>query len=125
MLSFSWLHASNFHSFHSSQEVLAQSSKDNSVLIKINVQVSNNGSTNLIGLIHIMSATANTIKNASDIIFPAVQTIIKIFEFNPSEISDGTDFRVEMIYGNDYYKRSSGLHNQSNNGPAFISINTL
>ena len=72
-----------------------------------------------------MSATTNTIKNASDIIFPAGQTIIKIFEFNPSEIPDGTDYRVEVIYGNDYYKRSYGLNNQSNNGPAFISINTL
>jgi len=104
------------------QDVLAQGLTTNSTgLLNLNVQVSNTGNAELIGSIHVMSDITGVSKNANGIIFPSGQTVIKSFDFNQSEIPNGTDFNVEIVYGDDYSKRVHGVNNQTDM-PVFFNI---
>jgi hypothetical protein len=104
-------------------ETLAQSSGNTTraELLKVNVHVFNNGSTNLIGSIHVISDNAGVSMNANDITFPSGQNVIKVFEINQNEIPVGTGFSVEVVYGDDYSKRVYGV-NDPTNEPEFFSI---
>ncbi len=82
---------------HVGHKALAQDLDTGAKPLNVNVQVLNSGSTDLTGSIHVMSTTTDTIKNANGITFPAGQTIIKIFEFNRSEIPQGSNFSVEVV----------------------------
>lgn len=108
LLSFScFTHLNIFNS----QEVSAKiSSTANPEILKVNVQVSNSDSTNLIGSIHVISDITGTSMNENGITFPAGQTLIKTFEFNQTEIPIGTGFSVEVVYGEDYSKRVYGVN---------------
>jgi hypothetical protein len=108
--------------FQVNQEILAQAPNIDKQGLDLNVQVLNSGSADLIGSLHVMSATTGVVKNANDITFPAGQTLIKIFEFNQNEIPEGSNFSVEAVYGDDLSKIIHGINNQSKNGPEFISI---
>lgn len=108
---------------HVGHKVLAQELNTNTKLLNVNIQVLNSGGIDLIGSLHVMSATTGTVKNANDITFPAGQTIIKIFEFSRSEIPEGSNFSVEVVYGDDFSKIVHGNNNQSNSDAEFISIN--
>ena len=104
------------------QEVFAQGLNTNSSgLLNVNVQVLNTGDVELIGSIHVMSDITGVSKNANGITFPSGQTVIKIFDFNQNEIPEGTDFNVEVIYGDDYSKRAYGVNNQTDK-PVFFNV---
>jgi len=119
LFSFSGLIASNVPI---NQEVLAQGLNTNSSgLLNVNIQVSNTGGAELIGSIHVMSDITGVSKNANGITFPSGQTVIKTFDFNQTEIPNGTDFNVEVIYGDDYSKRAYGVNNQTDK-PVFFNV---
>ena len=116
---FSGLIASNVPTNH---EVLAQGLNTNSSgLLNVNIQVLNTGGAELIGSIHVMSDMTGVSKNANGITFPSGQTVIKTFNFNQNEIPNGTDFNVEVIYGDDYSKRAYGINNQTDK-PVFFNV---
>lgn len=106
------------------ESALAQRSNTTTAdLFHVNVRVSNNANTNLIGSIHVMSSSTGASENANDITFPAGQTVIKIFRFNQSEIPKGTEFSVEVVYGDGHSIRAYGVNNNSDNVPLFFSMN--
>ena len=116
---FSGLIASNVRI---NQDVLAQGLTTNSTgLLNLNVQVSNTGNAELIGSIHVMSDITGVSKNANGIIFPSGQTVIKTFDFNQTEIPNGADFNVEIVYGDDFSKIAHGVNNQTDM-PVFFNI---
>ncbi|HET6590240.1 MAG TPA: hypothetical protein VFG45_08760 [Candidatus Nitrosocosmicus sp.] len=120
-LTISW---STITSLSTIGSALAQSSNATKAsFFHINVQVSNNANTNLVGSIHVMSASTGAVKNANDITFPAGQTVIKIFEFSQSEIPKGTEFIVEVVYSDDYSIRAYGVNNHYENVPQFFNMN--
>lgn len=109
---------------HVGHKALAQDLDTGAKPLNVNVQVLNSGSTDLTGSLHVMSTTTDTIKNANGITFPAGQTIIKIFEFNRSEIPQGSNFSVEAVYGDDFSKMAHVANKQSNSSTEFISMNS-
>jgi len=101
---------------------LAQGLTTNSTgLLNLNVQVSNTGNAELIGSIHVISDITGVSKNANGIIFPSGQTVIKTFDFNQTEIPNGADFNVEIVYGDDFSKIAHGVNNQTDM-PVFFNI---
>jgi hypothetical protein len=90
---------------------------------QVNVAVTNNGNTNLLGSIHVISSSTGAVKNANGITFPAGQTVTQIFKINQSEIPKGTEFAVEVVYGDDYSIRAYGVNNQADNIPELFNMN--
>ena len=90
---------------------------------QVNVAVTNNGNNNLIGSIHVISSSTGAVKNANGITFPAGQTVTHVFKINQSEIPKGTEFAVEVVYGDDYSIRAYGVNNQADNVPEFFNMN--
>ena len=100
----------------------AQVSKNDNGLLRINVQVTNNGNKNLIGSIHVISHNTDVISNSNNITFPAGQTITKIFEANSEMIPSGAGFSVEVKYGDDHSIIAYSSNNQ-NHQPKFFNMN--
>lgn len=101
--------------------VLGQTMIRDDELLKINVQVTNNGATNEIGSIHIIADETRISKDSNDNSFAAEQTVIQLFEFSLEEIPVGTSFSVEGVYGYDYSKMIHGVNTQTNE-PEIIDI---
>ena len=85
-----------------SNNLQAQVSKNDKGLLRINVHVTNNGNKNLIGSIHVISHNTDVNRNSNNIMFPAGQTIAKIFELNSDTIPSGAGFSVKVEYGGDH-----------------------
>lgn len=102
-------------------KILGQSTATDNGSTKINVQVTNNGKSNEVGSIHIISDETGVIKNSNDISFASGETVIQLFDFGASEIPYGTGFSVEVIYGDDDSKRVHGVASQGSQ-PEIVSI---
>jgi len=87
--------------------------------LQINTLVSNNGSNNLIGSIHVISSATGVTKNINDMTFPAGQTVNKTFKFHLNEIPIGTGFSIEVVYGDDFSKRMYGVNDPKNAAETF------
>ncbi|MGD9673388.1 MAG: hypothetical protein AB7U98_07910 [Candidatus Nitrosocosmicus sp.] len=107
-----------------SREALVQASSNTTTKIEplnVTVYVLNNGSTNFIGSIHVISDKTGVSMNANAITFLAGQTVMKVFQINQNEIPIGTGFSVEVVYGDDYSKRVYGV-NDATNKPELFKI---
>jgi hypothetical protein len=107
-----------------SREALVQASSNTTTIIEplnVTVYVLNNGSTNFIGSIHVISDKTGASMNANAITFLAGQTVMKVFQINQNEIPIGTGFSVEVVYGDDYSKRVYGV-NDATNEPELFKI---
>lgn len=107
-----------------SRETLVQGSSNTTTIIEplnVTVHVLNNGSTNFIGSIHVISDKTGASMNANAITFLAGQTVMKVFQINQNEIPIGTGFSVEVVYGDDYSKRVYGV-NDATNEPELFKI---
>lgn len=107
-----------------SREALVQASSNTTTIIEplnVTVYVLNNGSTNFIGSIHVISDETGVSMNANAITFLAGQTVMKVFQINQNEIPIGTGFSVEVVYGDDYSKRVYGV-NDATNEPELFKI---
>jgi hypothetical protein len=104
------------------QDVLAQGlNTHNTGPLNVNVQVSNTGNAELIGSIHVISDITGVSKNANGIIFASGQAVIQPFDFNQTDIPNGADFNVELVYGDDFSKIAHGVNNQTDM-PVFFNI---
>lgn len=108
-----------------SREALVQGSSNATTTIieplNVTVHVLNNGSTNFIGSIHVISDKTGASMNANAITFLAGQTVMKVFQITQNEIPIGTGFSVEVVYGDDYSKRVYGV-NDATNEPELFKI---
>lgn len=102
-------------------KILGQCTATDNGSTKINVQVTNNGKSTEVGSIHIISDETWVIKNSNDISCASGETVIQLFDFGASEISYGTGFSVEVIYGDDDSKRVHGVASQGSQ-PEIVSI---
>ncbi|MDR4489495.1 MAG: hypothetical protein R2685_01150 [Candidatus Nitrosocosmicus sp.] len=102
-------------------KALGQNDMSENESTKINVQVTNNGKSNEVGSIHIISDETGIIKNSNDISFASGETVIQLFDFSANEIPSGTGFSVEVIYGDDDSKRFHGVASQDNQ-PEIVDI---
>ncbi|HKO64199.1 MAG TPA: hypothetical protein VJU13_03285 [Candidatus Nitrosocosmicus sp.] len=100
----------------------AQVSKNDNGLLRINVQVTNNGNKNLIGSIHVISHDTDVNRNSNNITFPAGRTITKIFEANSEMIPSGAGFSVEVEYGDNHSIIAYSANNQ-NHQPKYFHMN--
>jgi len=92
-----------------------------SQLFKVIVSVTNNGDLDQHGAIHVYTDGGSTSKWLNDVYFPSKQTVSHTFEFVSSDIPTGTSFTTEVVYGDDIFKRASGI-NSASNAPETINI---
>lgn len=85
-----------------------------SQLFKVIVSVTNNGNNGEHGVLHVFIDGGVTSKWLNNLYFPSKQTVSKTFEFLSSDIPVDTTFNVEVIYGDDIFKRTSGTNTESN-----------
>jgi hypothetical protein len=87
----------------------------------VNVQVTNRGSVDQYGTIHIAVDGSSVSKTATGVNFPAYETKSSIFEFSPGEVPIGAGFNVDIVYGEDIFKSVRGVNSPSNT-PEVIMI---
>lgn len=93
-----------------------------SQLFKVIVSVTNNENIDEHGAIHVYVDGGSTSKWLNNVFFPSKQTVSHTFEFVSNDIPTGTGFTTEVIYGDDVFKRLSGI-NSASNAPETIHIN--
>ncbi len=85
------------------------------------VQVTNRGTVDQPGTIHISIDGSSVSKTYTNINFQAYETVSRVFEFMPGEVPVGTGFEVDVVYGDDIYKSVRGVNNPSSI-PEIITI---
>ncbi|MDQ4073367.1 MAG: hypothetical protein M3162_03580 [Thermoproteota archaeon] len=79
----------------------------------VNVQVTNRGTVDQYGTIHISVDGSSVSKTFTNVNFPAYETVSRMFEFNPGEVPVGTGFNVDVVYGEDIFKSVRGVNSPS------------
>jgi hypothetical protein len=90
-------------------------------VFKVDVQVTNNEATDEIGTINVSIDGTDISKVLNGIICPAKSTVSNVFEFNSSNIPIGKGFTVDVVYGDDIFKKAYGVNNPSNT-PEVVQI---
>ena len=109
------LASSVFLSFH---EINAQAQKSGAApnqnqVFRVNVQVNNSANIDDVGTIHVFVDNTNISKVLNGAFFPSKSTVYQIVEFNATDIPVGKKFTVEIVYGDDKFKRSHGVNSPS------------
>jgi hypothetical protein len=98
-----------------------QQNKKFSAKFTVIVQITNNKAIDEIGTSHIFIDDTNISKVLNGVNFPAKKTITKTFEFNSKDVPVGKSFTVEVVYGDDIFKRVYGKNTPANT-PEVVKI---
>ena len=88
---------------------------------RVNVHVNNSASIDEVGTIHVFIDNTNISKVLNGAFFPAKSTVNQLIEFNATDIPDGKKFTVEIVYGDDKFKRYHGVDSPSKE-PEIVQI---
>ncbi|MBA3750785.1 MAG: hypothetical protein H0X03_07865 [Nitrosopumilus sp.] len=102
-------------------DVQAQESSNQKQIFRVNVQITNNADINEVGTIHVSIDGTNISEVINGVICPAKSTVSYTFEFNSNDVPVGKGFTAEMVYGDDIFKKASGVNSPSNT-PEVIHI---
>lgn len=99
---------------------VSQNKKDLGKFV-VDVQITNNAVADDVGTVHVSIDNTNLSKALNGVNYPALRTITKSFNFSPSDIPVSKGFTVEVIHGNDVFKRAYGINSPSNT-PESVNI---
>lgn len=106
-------------------EVFAQESSPTTTnqkqIFQVKVQVTNNEYIDEVGTIHVSIDDTNISKVINGIYCPAKSIISYTLNFNSNDVPVGKGFTVELVYGDDIFKRTYGINGPSNT-PEIVQI---
>ena len=88
----------------------AQEPSDQQQIFRVIVKVTNNAYIDEVGAIHVSIDGTDISKVLSGVYCPAQSTVDYAFDFNSNDVPVGKGFTVEMVYGDDVFKRTYGVN---------------
>lgn len=86
---------------------------DQKPMFRVIVQVTNNADTDEVGTIHVNMDGTDYSKVLNGVVCPAKSTVSYTFDFYSEDVPVGKGFTAEMVYGDDIFKRASGVNSPS------------
>jgi len=86
---------------------------DQKPVFRVIVQVTNNANTDAVSTVHVYIDGTEYSKVLNGAVCPAKSTVSYTFDFDSEDVPVGKGFTAEMVYGDDIFKRASGVNSPS------------